>query len=128
MDSVIFNLSKFLTMNVEEIREYCISKKAVSESFPFDETTLVFKVVKMFCLLGLDDSRVSLKNDPEKNIELRAHYPSIYEGYHLNKQHWNTINLDGTVPAVLMKQMIDESYDLIVKSLTKKQKEEIEKL
>ncbi len=115
-------------MNVEEIREYCLAKKGASESFPFDETTLVFKVIKMFCLLGLDNSRVSLKNDPEKNIELRAHYTAIYEGYHLNKQHWNTIELDGTVPAVLMKEMIDESYDLIVKSLTRKQKEELEKL
>jgi predicted DNA-binding protein (MmcQ/YjbR family) len=115
-------------MNVEEIRDYCLSKKGVAESFPFDETTLVFKVIKMFCLLGLDDSRVSLKNDPEKNIELRAHYSAIISGYHLNKQHWNTIELNGTVPAVLMKEMIDESYQLIVKSLTKKQKEELSKL
>lgn len=115
-------------MNVEEIREYCLTKKGVSESFPFNETTLVFKVIKIFCLLGLDNSRVSLKNDPEKNVELRAHYPSIIPGYHLNKQHWNTIELDGTVPADLMKEMIDESYNLIVKSLTKKQKEELEKL
>ena len=115
-------------MNVEEIREYCLTKKGVTESFPFDETTLVFKVVKMFCLLGLDDSRVSIKNDPEKNIELRAHYPAIIPGYHLHKQHWNTIELDGTVPVILMKEMIDESYDLIVNSLTKKQKEELEKL
>ncbi len=115
-------------MNVEEIREYCLAKKGATESFPFDETTLVFKVFKMFCLLGLDDSRVSLKNDPEKNIELRAHYPAIYEGYHLNKQHWNTIELDGTVPTDLMKEMIDVSYELIVESLTKKQKEELSNL
>lgn len=115
-------------MNVEEIRDYCLTKKGVTESFPFDETTLVFKVIKMFCLLGLDDSRVSLKNDPEKNIELRAHYSSIIPGYHLHKQHWNTIELNGTVPGDLMKEMIDESYDLIVKSLTKKQKEELSKL
>lgn len=116
-------------MNVEEIREYCLTKKGVSESFPFNETTLVFKVTKIFCLLGLDDSKVSLKNDPEKNIELRAHYPeTIYGGYHLNKQHWNTVELDGTVPAKLMKEMIDESYNLIVKSLTKKQKEELNNL
>ena len=115
-------------MNVEEIRDYCLAKKGSAESFPFDETTLVFKVVKIFCLLGLDDSRVSLKNNPEKNIELRAHYPAIYGGYHLNKQHWNTIDLDGTVPSDLMKEMIDESYDLIVKSLTKKQKLELENL
>lgn len=116
-------------MNFEEIREYCLTKVGAEESFPFDEVTLVFKVFKIFCLLGLDDHRVSLKNDPEKNIELRAHYPdSIYGGYHLNKQHWNTIELDGTVPAKLMKEMIDESYDLIVKSLTRKQKEELKNI
>lgn len=115
-------------MNVEEIREYCLAKKGATESFPFDETTLVFKVNKMFCLLGLDDSRVSLKNDPEKNIELRAHYPAIYAGYHLNKQHWNTIELDGSVPVNVMKEMIDESYYLIVKSLTKKLREELRNL
>ena len=68
-------------MNVEEIREYCLTKKGAAESFPFDETTLVFKVFKIFCLLSLDSQRVSLKNDPEKNIELRAHYPeTIYGG------------------------------------------------
>ena len=116
-------------MNIEEIREYCISKKAVTESFPFDETTLVFKVMnKMFCLLGLDDTRVSLKNDPEKNIELRGKYPAIYEGYHLHKQHWNTIELDGTVPPVLLKELIDESYWLIIKSLPKKKQAEYKNL
>ena len=115
-------------MNVEEIREYCLTKKGATESFPFDDTALVFKVFKMFCILSLDNSRVSLKNDPEKNIELRAHYPAIYGGYHLNKQHWNTIELDGSVPAKLMREMIDESYDLIVNSLTRKQKEELKNL
>ena len=115
-------------MNLEEIREYCLAKKGATESFPFDETTLVFKAVKMFCILGLDDSRVSLKNDPERNIELRAQYPAIIAGYHLNKQHWNTIELNGTVPSVLIKEMIDESYKLIVKSLTRKQREEMEKI
>ena len=116
-------------MNIEEVREYCIQKKGVTESFPFDETTLVFKVMnKMFCLLGLDNQRVSLKNDPEKNIQLRGQFPAIYEGYHLHKQHWNTIELNGTVPAKLMCEMIDESYDLIVASLTKKLKEELKNL
>jgi predicted DNA-binding protein (MmcQ/YjbR family) len=116
-------------MNVEEIREYCLLKKGITESFPFDETTLVFKVMnKMFCLLGLDDSRVSLKNDPERNIELRAHYRAIIPGYHLNKQHWNTIELDGTVPVSLLKEMINESYDLIVQSLPKKTQEELKNL
>ena len=116
-------------MNIEEVREYCIQKKGVTESFPFDETTLVFKVMnKMFCLLGLDNQRVSLKNDPEKNIQLRAQFPDIYEGYHLHKQHWNTIELKGTVSSKLMCEMIDESYDLIVASLTKKLKEELKNL
>ena len=128
-DSTIFRLSKEGIMNIEEIREYCIQKKGVTESFPFNETTLVFKVMnKMFCLLGLDNQRVSLKNDPDKNIELRAQFPAIYEGYHLHKQMWNTIELNGTVPSKLMAQMIDESYDLIVASLTKKLKEELKNL
>ncbi len=116
-------------MNIEEVREYCLTRKGVTESFPFDETTLVFKVMnKMFCLLGLDDFRVSLKNDPDKNIELRAHYPAIYEGYHLNKEHWNTIELDGTVPVKVIREMIDDSYEIIVESLTKKLKEELKNL
>lgn len=116
-------------MNIEEIREYCISKKGVTEGFPFDETTLVFKVMnKMFCLLGLDDSRVSLKNHPDKNVELRAQYPAIYGGYHLNKQHWNTVELNGTVPPAVLKVLIDESYQIIVNSLPKKVQEEFKNL
>lgn len=116
-------------MNVEEIRDYCIGKKAVTESFPFDEVTLVFKVMnKMFCLLSLDETRVSLKNEPEKNMELRAHFPAIIPGYHLNKEHWNTINLDGSIPTIQLKEMIDTSYDLIVKSLPKKKQEEFKNL
>lgn len=116
-------------MNIEEIREYCVDKKAVTESFPFDETTLVFKVMnKMFCLLSLDDFRVALKNDPEKNVELRAHYPAIIPGYHMNKQHWNTIELDGTVPPAVLQELIDESYELILKSLPKKVQEEYKNL
>ena len=113
-------------MNIEELRDYCLSLKGVTEGFPFDETTLVFKVMnKIFCLLGLDDMRISLKNDPEKNIELRAHFPAIIPGYHLNKEHWNTISLDGTVTPELFKEMIDESYRLIVISLPKKKQNEL---
>ena len=116
-------------MNIEEIRGYCISLRAVTESFPFDETTLVFKVMnKMFCLLGLDDKRISLKNDPDKNINLRAQYPTIIPGYHLNKEHWNTIELNDTVPPKLIEQLIDESYNLIVKSLPKKKQQEYKNL
>jgi predicted DNA-binding protein (MmcQ/YjbR family) len=116
-------------MNIEEIREYCIAKKAVTESFPFDETTLVFKVMnKMFCLLGLDNFRVSLKNDPDKNVELRGRYSAVSEGYHLNKAHWNTIELNGSVPSDLLKELIDDSYRIIIQSLPKKKQEEYEKL
>lgn len=111
-------------MNVEEIREFCLQKKGVTEGFPFDEVTLVFKVLnKMFCLLSLDKNRVSLKNDPEKNVELRARFPAIIPGYHLNKQLWNTISLDGTISPELMTEMINTSYKLIVESLPKKKKE-----
>lgn len=116
-------------MNVEEVREYCIARKAVTESFPFDETTLVFKVMnKIFCLLSLDDFRVALKNDPEKNVGLRAQFPAIIPGYHLNKQHWNTIELNGTIPKKLLCELIDESYELIIKSLPKKIQEEYKNL
>jgi len=116
-------------MNVEEIREYCIAKKAVTESFPFNENTLVFKVMnKIFCFISLAEARISLKNDPEKNIELRAHYPAIIPGYHLNKEHWNSVNLDGTVPPDLIKELIDKSYQLIVQSLPKKKQEEFKNL
>ncbi len=116
-------------MNVEELRDYCLEKKGVTEGFPFDETTLVFKVMnKMFCLLGLDKTQVNLKNDPEKNIELRAHYPAIIPGYHMNKEHWNTVNLDGTVPPNLIKELVDESYRLIVDGLPKKKREELKNL
>ncbi len=117
-------------MNIEKIREYCIVKKGVTEGFPFDETSLVFKVMnKMFCLLSLDSHRMSLKNLPEKNIDLRMQYPeSICGGYHFNKQHWNTIELNGTVPNKLLIEMIDESYNLVVKGLTRKQKEELKNL
>ncbi|MFV0267562.1 MAG: MmcQ/YjbR family DNA-binding protein [Draconibacterium sp.] len=111
-------------MNIEEVREYCIAKKAVSESFPFNDTALVFKVMdKMFCILSLDDQRLSLKNDPEKNFELRSHYPAITEGYHLHKQQWNTIRLDGSVPPKLLKELIDDSYRLILEKIPKKKRE-----
>jgi predicted DNA-binding protein (MmcQ/YjbR family) len=116
-------------MNIEEVREYCIAKKAVTESFPFDETTLVFKVMnKMFCLLSLDDFNVNLRNEAEKNVELRAHYPDIIPGYHMNKQLWNTINLNGMVPARLILELIDESYEIILKSLPGKVQEEYKNL
>lgn len=111
-------------MNIEEIREYCISKKSVTESFSFDETTLVFKVSgKMFALLSLDENHsINLKCDPEKAIELRSHYDYVLPGYHMSKKHWNTVQIDGRVSASQLKQWIDDSYILIVEKLPLKQR------
>jgi predicted DNA-binding protein (MmcQ/YjbR family) len=106
-------------MNAEELREYCLSLKGVTEDFPFDEETLVFKVAdKMFCLINLDGQlSVNLKNEPDKNIELREQYNSIKPGYHMSKIHWNTVEIDGSLPDDLVKTLIDESYDLVVMKL-----------
>lgn len=111
-------------MNIEAFREYCLSKKGVSESFPFDEETLVFKVMgKMFALTGLDENpaKVNLKCDPERAIELREAYPDLINpGYHMSKIHWNTVQIEGDLPHQLVVELIDHSYDLVVKGLTKK--------
>ena len=115
-------------MNVEEIRAHCITKKLATESFPFGPETLVFKVMdKVFLLLSLDSHppQFNAKNDPETSIQLREQYPDcIVPGYHMNKVHWNTIICDGTLSHNQLKELIDVSYNLIVKSLPKfKQKE-----
>jgi len=106
-------------MNIESLRDYCLSKKYVTESFPFDETTLVFKVFdKMFVLVNLDgELRINLKCDPEKALDLRERYPAVIPGYHMNKQLWNTVILDGSVNDKLIKQWIDHSYNEVVKKL-----------
>jgi predicted DNA-binding protein (MmcQ/YjbR family) len=112
-------------MDIEEIREYCLKKKAVTESFPFDETTLVFKVMnKMFALTSLEkDPSISLKCEPEKAIELREHFSSVLPGYHMNKQQWNTVMIDGSISDRLLKEWIDDSYKLIVAKLPKKERD-----
>lgn len=117
-------------MNIEELREYCLSKKAVTESFPFDDVTLVFKIGgKMFALCNLDGNlSVNLKCDPDKAIELREHYNAVKPGYHMNKKLWNTIEMDETIGDNLIREWIDESYFLVLQSLTNKQKEEIKKI
>ncbi len=114
-------------MNVEDVRMYCLEKRGVTESFPFDDTTLVFKVMnKMFALVNLDDNpRLNLKCDPEQAIILREHYKSVIPGYHMNKRHWNTIVLDETIADRLIMEWIDDSYNLIVESLPKKLKQEL---
>ena len=107
-----------------------MAKKGVTEGFPFDETTLVFKVAgKMFCLTDVEkDFAVALKNLPETNLELRERFPAVKPGYHMNKMHWNTIEVDGSIPDKLMYEFVDISYDLIVESLTKKKKEEFKNM
>jgi predicted DNA-binding protein (MmcQ/YjbR family) len=106
-------------MNIEEFREYCLSKDEVTEGFPFDETTLVFKVFdKMFALTDTEkDFTINLKCIPEKAIELREKYSSVIPGYHMNKKHWNTVVIDGSLPDDLIKEWIDESYSLVVEKL-----------
>ncbi len=114
-------------MNIESLREYCLSKKGATESFPFDEVTLVFKVMnKMFALTNLDgELSINLKCDPEKAIALREQYLFVLPGYHMNKAHWNTIEITNSVPDKLLEEWIDDSYNLIVRSLTRKQQEEL---
>ena len=115
-------------MNIEEFRDYCLSKKYVTECFPFDETTLVFKVAnKMFALSGLEHkpSTVNLKCDPERAIELREEYSEVIEGFHMNKKLWNTITIEGNIPKTLIIELIDHSYDLVVKGMTKKLQKEL---
>ena len=113
-------------MNVETVRAYCLSKPVVTESFPFDETTLVFKVRnKMFALLNLEQPlSINLKCDPEKALELREHYPFVLPGYHMNKKHWNTVLLDQVVDDDLLCAWIDESYHLVASKLTGKNKQQ----
>lgn len=116
-------------MNIEDIRLYCIHKNGVTESLPFDDTTLVFKVMnKMFALLNLKSNHsINLKCDPDKAISLREHYDSVLPGYHMSKKHWNTILLDDSIPNDLIREWVDDSYDLIVLGLPKKLREELVK-
>lgn len=109
-------------MNVEEIRDFCLSLKGVTESFPFDETTLVFKVMgKIFCLMNLDGAlSLNLKNRPEKNLEMREQFPCVQPGYHMNKVHWNTVWVDGSVSARQLMAWIRESYEVVVDGLPRK--------
>jgi predicted DNA-binding protein (MmcQ/YjbR family) len=115
-------------MHIETLREYCLSKKAVTEDFPFGETTLVFRVKeKIFLLIALDTDplQFNAKCDPEKAVELREEYDAVKPGYHMNKKHWNTIIIDGSIPSKLIKEMIDDSYNLIVQSLPKKVRDDL---
>ena len=115
-------------MNIESLRNYCLSRRGATEDFPFDEQTLVFKVMgKMFALTNVNDfSSVNLKVDPETGVELRERYPSVREAYHMNKKHWITVLMDGEVPDKLVFQWVDNSYNLVVSGLTRSQKSALE--
>ena len=108
-------------MNIEDVRRHCIDKPDVEEGFPFGETVLVFKVNgKIFLLLPLDtdDLQFNIKCDPERAVELRAEYPCVHAGFHMNKTHWNTIHVDGSVADEVLYEWIDYSYSLV--SMSKK--------
>ena len=110
---------------IDVLREHCLVKKEVSESFPFDENTLVFKVYdKMFALISLEREplQMNLKCEPEKAIELREEYYQVIPGYHSNKKHWNTIVLEN-ISIEFVKKWIDHSYDLVWQKLPKKIKQ-----
>lgn len=121
-------------MNIQQYFEFCLAKKGVTEHFPFDEDTLVFKVGgKMFALSSLSgwekgNPSVNLKCNPERAEELRAEFDGIKPGYHMSKVHWNTVAVNGDVSDKFLCELIDHSYDLIFKSLTKKLQNEISEL
>jgi predicted DNA-binding protein (MmcQ/YjbR family) len=112
-------------MEVESFREYCLAKAAVTESTPFGEDVLVFKVSgKMFALVALDEvpATANLKCDPDRALELRDRYEQVRPGYHMNKKHWNTVEIDSGISDSELRNMIDDSYDLVVRSLPKAQR------
>ncbi len=114
-------------MNIEEFRDYCLSKPGATEHFPFDENVLVFKAVKMFALTDVRNfESINLKCDPEYAVELREKYTGVIPGYHMSKKHWNTVTTDGSISDKELYQWIDDSYDLIVSSLSKKERAALE--
>ncbi|TVR41594.1 MAG: MmcQ/YjbR family DNA-binding protein [Bacteroidia bacterium] len=117
-------------MHIEAFREYCLAKKGVTESFPFDRETLCYKVMgKLFALTDVDRfESVNLKCDPEKLISLRERYPAVGPGYHMNKKHWMTVLMDGSLADSLIMEWIDHSYELVVAGLTRKQKSDLDEL
>ena len=119
-------------MNIEQLREYCLAKNKATEGFPFDEHTLVFKVLgKMFALFPLEkwekgEASVMLKCDPERTIQLREQFQSIYAGPYVSNKHWNTVSIyTGELNSELVLELIDHSYNMVVKGMTKKLREQL---
>ena len=115
-------------MDLEQFREYCLSKVAATESTPFGEDVLVFKVAgKIFALAALDEipATVNLKCDPDVALELRDRYQQVQPGYHMNKKHWNTVEIDSGVSEAELRKMVEHSYDLVVRALPRTQRDQL---
>ena len=115
-------------MDFRTLRALCVAKPGVTEEFPFDETTLVFKVRgKMFALTDTEalPLRVNLKCDPDRAVQLRDRHPEVQPGYHMNKTHWNTVDLEGDLSDEQIQEMIDHSYALVVRGLPRRLQEEL---
>lgn len=117
-------------MNIEAFRDLCLGFPGVSEEFPFDRDTLVFKVMgKMFALTDVElFESINLKCDPEAAMELRERYPAVKPGYHMNKKHWNTVEMDGSLPDELIRKWTNHSYELVVRGLPKKKQEALARM
>ena len=118
-------------MNLEELRNYCISKNGVEETLPFGPDTLVYKVMgKVFLLTGIEYNPIqfNIKCDPEKAIELREQFSCVIPAYHMNKKHWITVISDGSLSNKLIEELINDSYNLVVNGLTRKEKDELKNL
>ncbi len=133
--AVVFSAAFFVKlftkkMDIEFFRDFCLSKKGVEESFPFGDDTLVMKLMgKIFALANLDgDLKLNLKCNPEYAIELREKFAAVSAGYHMNKKHWNTISIDGSISDQKICSWINHSYSLIYNNLTKKEKDILEQM
>ena len=116
-------------MDVGAVRDHLGGKAGAAEDYPFDAQTLVFKVSgKMYALIALDEdpSRITLKCDPEEAEAVRAAFPAVRPGHYMHRAHWNTVTLDGTVPADVLREMMDGSYDLVVRTLRKSEREALQ--
>jgi len=117
-------------MDIEQFREYCFTKKGVTEKFPFDEVTLCVRVMeKIFAITGLDSERftVNLKCDPDYALELREQHPEVQPGWHMNKAHWNTVDFEGELDDRTLRHLIDHSYEQVVKTLKKAERQALER-
>jgi predicted DNA-binding protein (MmcQ/YjbR family) len=117
-----------IEMDLDELRAYCATKTGSIESYPFGPGALVMKVGgKIFAIIAdeSDPVTISLKCEPEVALLLRSSHPAVIPGYHLNKRHWNTVILDGSVSTRLVREWIDDSYDLVAESLPKKTQQEL---